>query len=98
MNPANFECARHFAAWLGLTPRERSTGGKHRLGRISKADKNRLREHLVVGALLAAREALKGAEPALSAHSSKCAIFWPNILNLLYLLSCAKFAPLRRRL
>ena len=28
VNPANFESGRHFAAWLGLTPKEHSTGGK----------------------------------------------------------------------
>jgi transposase len=28
VNPANFESGRHFASWLGLTPQERSTGGK----------------------------------------------------------------------
>ena len=43
VNPANFESGRHFAAWLGLTPREHSTGGKHRLGRISNAGNERLR-------------------------------------------------------
>src|SRR5215212_6630221 len=33
----DFKGARHFAAWLGLVPRQRSTGGKTRLGRITKA-------------------------------------------------------------
>jgi transposase len=42
INHTNFESGRHFAAWLGLTPRENSTGGKHRLGRISKAGNERL--------------------------------------------------------
>jgi transposase len=60
VNPANFECARHFAAWLGLTPRERSTGGKHRLGRISKAGNERLRQLLVVGATAVVRVARAG--------------------------------------
>src|SRR5215218_2675289 len=32
----NFRSARHFAAWLGLVPRQHSTGGKTRLGRITK--------------------------------------------------------------
>lgn len=50
VNPANFETGRHFAAWLGLTPQEHSTGGKHRLGKISKAGNERLRQLLVVGA------------------------------------------------
>jgi len=33
-DPKAFRSGRHFAAWLGLTPRENSTGGRHRLGRI----------------------------------------------------------------
>jgi transposase len=51
VNPANFESGRHFSAWLGLTPREHSTGGKHRLGQISKPGSERLRQLLVVGAM-----------------------------------------------
>jgi len=53
----DFASARHFAAWLGLTPREHSTGGKHRLGRISKAGNERLRQLLVVGAMAVIRHA-----------------------------------------
>jgi transposase len=41
---------RHFAAWLGLTPRQDSTGGKTRLKRISKAGDGYLRRLLVLGA------------------------------------------------
>jgi transposase len=57
VNPANFETGRHFAAWLGLTPREHSTGGKHRMGKISKAGNERLRQLLVVGAMAVIRYA-----------------------------------------
>jgi hypothetical protein len=32
----NFDCARDYAAWLGLTPKPHSTGGKQKIGRISK--------------------------------------------------------------
>ena len=39
-----FETGRHFAAWLGLVPREKSTGGKQRLGGISRAGDERLRQ------------------------------------------------------
>lgn len=35
-DPGGFKSTRHFAAWVGLTPRSRSSGGKERLGRISK--------------------------------------------------------------
>jgi transposase len=45
-----FESGRHFAAWLGLTPLNRSTGGKQRLGHISKAGNERLRSLMVLGA------------------------------------------------
>ena len=37
VDPSQFRSARHFAAWLGLTPKERSTGGGQRLGGISRA-------------------------------------------------------------
>lgn len=64
VNPANFESGRHFAAWLGLTPREHSTGGKHQLGRISKAGNERLRQLLVVGAMAVLRFAKPGSKSA----------------------------------
>src|SRR3712207_5257645 len=46
----DFETARHFAAWLGLVPRQHSTGGKTRLGRITKAGNREIRKLLVLGA------------------------------------------------
>ncbi|WP_288049277.1 IS110 family transposase [Acidiphilium sp.] len=64
VNPASFETGRHFAAWIGLTPREHSTGGKHRLGRISKAGNERLRQLLVVGAMAVIRYAKPGSKSA----------------------------------
>ena len=45
-----FSSGREFAAFLGLTPREHSTGGKPRLGRITKMGDRYLRKLLVVGA------------------------------------------------
>jgi transposase len=45
-----FKSARHFAAWLGLGPRQFSTGGKTRLGRITKAGNSEIRRLLVIGA------------------------------------------------
>lgn len=36
VDASQFRSGRHFAAWLGLVPRERSTGGKQRLGKISR--------------------------------------------------------------
>ena len=49
-DPSLFKNGRHLAAWLGLTPREHSTGGKTRLKRISKAGDGYLRRLLVLGA------------------------------------------------
>lgn len=45
-----FKTARQFAAWLGLVPRQSSTGGKTRLGRITKAGNREIRTLLVLGA------------------------------------------------
>jgi transposase len=50
VEPAAFESGRHFAAWVGLTPKQHSTGGKSRLGGISRAGNERLRTLLVSGA------------------------------------------------
>ncbi len=45
-----FENGRNLAAWLGLVPRQNSTGGKDRLGRITKTGDSYLRRLLVIGA------------------------------------------------
>jgi hypothetical protein len=50
IDPAAFESGRHLAAWVGLTPKEHSTGGKQRMGGISRAGNERLRVLLVTGA------------------------------------------------
>lgn len=50
VDPAAFQSARHFAAWLGLTPRISSSGGKRRKGGISKQGNGMLRSLLVLGA------------------------------------------------
>ena len=47
---SSFSGSREFAAYLGLTPRQNSSGGKERLGRISKMGNRYLRKLLVVGA------------------------------------------------
>jgi transposase len=49
-DPAMFKNGRQFAAWLGLVPRQFSTGGKPRLGRITKRGDTYLRRLLVMGA------------------------------------------------
>jgi transposase len=49
-DPKAFQSGRDFAAWIGLVPRQDSTGGKHKLGPISKQGDRYLRRILVVGA------------------------------------------------
>jgi transposase len=58
-DPARFSSGRQFAAWLGLTPRLNGTGGKTKLGAISKCGDRYLRSLFVEGAcsvLMAARK------------------------------------------
>src|SRR4051794_27781109 len=45
-----FKSTRHFAAWLGLTPSIQASGGKERIGRISKGGDRYLRTMLIHGA------------------------------------------------
>jgi transposase len=52
-----FKSGREFAAWIGLVPRQNSTGGKERLGSISKLGDRYLRRLLVVGATAVIRRA-----------------------------------------
>lgn len=46
-----FESGRNFAAWLGLVLRQRSTGGKFKLGSVSKMGQTDIRRLLIVGAM-----------------------------------------------
>jgi transposase len=55
-----FRSSRHFAAWVGITPRENSTAGRQRLGRISKAGDEDLRRLLVLGATAVIQQAKPG--------------------------------------
>src|ERR1700761_7753855 len=52
-----FTSGRSLAAWIGLVPRQHSTGGKERLGRISKQGDRYLRRLLVIGATAVVRHA-----------------------------------------
>lgn len=47
----SFRCGRDFAAWLGLVPRQHSSGGKARYGRVSKAGQADIRRLLIIGAM-----------------------------------------------
>ena len=75
VDAAQFKSARHFAAWLGLVPRQCSTAGRQRLGGISRAGDERLRQLLVLGATAVIQHAKPG-RPATS----------PWLLNRLNLL------------
>jgi transposase len=71
-DPGQFRSGRQFAAWLGLTPLQNSSGGKERLGRISKMGDKYLRKLLVIGATGLVRYAKSKPE---TAH--------PHLVNLL---------------
>lgn len=47
----SFRRGRDFSAWLGLVPRQHSSGGKERLGRVSKAGQTDIRQLLIIGAM-----------------------------------------------
>jgi transposase len=59
-DPKAFRSGRYFAAWIGLTAKDHSTGGKQRLGAITRAGDPALRSVLVVGAMAVVRQALSG--------------------------------------
>jgi transposase len=64
-----FRSGRHFAAWLGITPREHSTAGRQRLGRISRQGDKGLRRLLVLGATAVIQQAKAGrAAPPVQAR------------------------------
>lgn len=69
-DPGQFRSGREFAAWLGLTPSQNSSGGKERLGRITKMGDRYLRKLLVIGATSLVRRAKykpEAADPCLLA-------------------------------
>jgi transposase len=61
-DPKAFRSGRDFAAWVGLVPRQDSTGGKHKLGPISKQGDRYLRRILVVGGHAVLRRARQHPE------------------------------------
>ncbi len=65
-DPSLFRSGREFAAFLGLVPRQNSSGGKERLGRISKMGDGYLRKLLVVGATSVIRRARHSASASAS--------------------------------
>ncbi len=70
INPRGFRCGRLCAAWVGLTPKDHSTGGKQRLGGITRAGDESLRAALVSGATAYIQQVKRGrivASPWLAA-------------------------------
>ena len=61
-DPKAFRSGRDFAAWIGLVPRQDSTGGKQKLGPISKQGDQYLRRILVVGAHAVLKQARQQPE------------------------------------
>jgi transposase len=61
-DPGIFRSGRDLAAWIGLVPRQNSSGGKERLGSICKAGHRYLRQMLVVGAMAVIRYAERSAK------------------------------------
>ncbi|XZQ31169.1 IS110 family transposase (plasmid) [Rhodobacter capsulatus] len=62
--PEVFRSGRDFAAWVGLVPRQHSTGGKARLGRVSKMGQQDIRRLLIIGAMAVVRWTVrKGPRP-----------------------------------
>jgi transposase len=59
-DPHAFRSGRDFAAWIGLTPKDHSTAGKQRLGAITRAGDEALRQVLVVGATAVVQQVRKG--------------------------------------
>lgn len=62
---STFTKGRDFSAWAGLTPKQHSTGGKTRLGRISKMGQRDIRRLLIIGAMSVIQAAeRRGGAPA----------------------------------
>jgi transposase len=73
-DPTAFRSGREFAAWLGLTPRQKSTGGKQRLGRITRKGDQYLRRLLIIGAqTVLLRSKIAKASPWLQGLLARCA-------------------------
>lgn len=62
--PSTFRRGRDFAAWLGLVPRQHSSGGKERLGCTTKMGERSLRRLLILGASSATKAAARDPDKA----------------------------------
>lgn len=82
----NFRCGRDFAAWLGFVPRQFSSGGKERLGRVSKAGQADIRRLLIIGAMTRVRWASR-KPPAQGSWLSRMLARKPRMLVAIALAS-----------
>jgi transposase len=62
--PETFGSGRDFAAWLGLTPLQRSTGGRQRLGATSKMGERTIRRLLILGGSAVVSQACRRGAPS----------------------------------
>ena len=62
-SPETFRNGRDFAAWVGLTPLQRSTGGKQKLGEITKMGERTLRRLMIIGSAAVVLHAAKRGAP-----------------------------------
>ena len=60
-----FRRGRDFSAWLGLVPKQHSTGGKDRLGRVSKRGQKDIRGLLIIGAMSVIQAATRFGMPGM---------------------------------
>jgi transposase len=93
-----FDCGRQFAAWLGLTPRQYSSGGKQRLGRITKAGDAYLRTLLILGArsVLAAAKGKADAVSRWALALQDRAGYWKAVVAIAAKNARMAWAALRR--
>ena len=72
-DPRTFRSGRDFSAWIGLVPKQSSSGGKPRLGSVSKQGDRYLRGLFTAGALAVIRYAkIHGSKPSIGYASAWC--------------------------
>ena len=94
-DPTLFRSGRHLAAWLGLVPRQNSSGGKERLGGISKQGDRYIRRLLISGADAVLQYAKRG-RPA--SYSDARSSLWPSLSPTRQRGSPGRYSPAARRI
>jgi hypothetical protein len=99
IDPSICESGRHLAAWAGLTPKERSTGGKQRMGGISRAGDERLRVLLVSGAIAVINAAMRPGSQQMTERLQALLLRKPRKLVSVALankMACTAWAMMKR--